>query len=217
MIRGLDGTTTLMDPSPPHQSSPHHADIQLRDRVLRGDREAAERLFERHVDTLYEFVHYRAGGDRGITEAVTQETLLTAYETLAAFEGRSSLHTWLCGIARNKIREHRRRRQPKRIEDVLADSDADIDAILAGIEREPLPDWVLEQEETAELVGATLSSLSPEYREALVGKYVDGLSVAQLGERAGKSEKAAESSLHRARLAFSKVFQLLAKNRGEIA
>ena len=93
---------------------------------------------------------------------------------------------------------------------------SDIDAILTNIEREPLPDWVLEQEETAELVGATLSSLPPEYREALVGKYVDGLSVAQLGERVGKSEKAAESALHRARLAFSKVFQVIGKERGEI-
>ena len=31
----------------------------------------------------------------------------------------------------------------------------------------PLPDWILEQRETRELVGATLSSLSPDYRRAL--------------------------------------------------
>ena len=198
-------------------SDPHAEDARLRDSILAGDRAAAEGLFRRQLEPLYEFVHYRVGRERALAEDVVQETFVTAFQGLERFDARSSLFTWLCGIARNKIREHRRRRQPKRIEDVLADSDADIDAILAGIEREPLPDWVLEQEETAELVGATLSSLSPEYREALVGKYVDGLSVAQLGERAGKSEKAAESSLHRARLAFSKVFQLLAKNRGEIA
>lgn len=203
--------------SEPQAPDPHLADAELRDTILAGDRAAAEGFFRRQLEPLYEFVHYRVGRERALAEDVVQDTFVTAFERLAGFDARSSLHTWLCGIARNKIREHRRKLRPKRIEDVLRDSDADIDSILSGIEREPLPEWVLEREETAELVGATLSSLPPDYREALVSKYVDGLSVAQIGARAGKSEKAAESVLHRARLAFSRVFQLLAKNRGETA
>lgn len=198
-------------------TDPHAEDAQLRDSILAGDRVAADGFFRRQLEPLYEFVHYRVGRERALAEDLVQETFVTAFERLAGFDARSSLHTWLCGIARNKIREHRRKRQPRRIEDILADSDADIDAILAGVEREPLPDWVLEREETAELVGATLSCLSPDYREALVSKYVDGLTVAQIGARAGKTEKAAESRLQRARLAFSRVFQLLARQRGEIA
>ena len=190
-------------------------DRALRDTILDGDGQAAEQLFRRELEPLYEFVHYRVGRRRELAEEVVQDTFLTAFQRLAAYDGRSSLHTWLCGIARNKIREQRRARRPRALEDVLADSDADIDAFLLDIEREPLPEWVIEREETAELVGATLSSLPPDYREALVAKYVDGLSVAQIGARAGKSEKAAESTLHRARLAFSRVFQLLAKERGE--
>jgi len=176
----------------------------------------AEEFFRRHLDPLYEFVHYRVGRRQAVAEDVVQETFLTAFQRLSSFDGASSLHTWLCGIARNKIREERRVRKPKPIEDVLQGSDAEIDSILLDIEREPLPEWVLERKETAELVGATLSSLPPDYREALVGKYVDGLSVAEIGGKRGKSEKAAESTLHRARLAFSRVFQLLARERGEL-
>lgn len=199
-----------------HAPDIHLEDASLRDSILDGNREAADGFFRRHLDPLYEFVHYRVGRQRALAEDVVQETFLTAFEQIGRFDARSSLHTWLCGIARNKIREHRRKRQPSAIEDVLAASDADIDAILQGIEREPLPDWVIEREETAELVGATLSSLPPDYRDALVAKYIDGLSVAQVGSQVGKSAKAAESTLTRARLAFSKVFQLLAKNRGEL-
>ncbi len=195
----------------------HTADERLRDSILAGDREAAEGFFRRELEPLYEFVHYRVGRERALAEDVVQDTFVTAFERLAGFDARSSLHTWLCGIARNKIREYRRKLRPKPIEDVLAGSDADIDAILSGIGREPLPDWVVEREETSELVGATLSSLPPDYREALVSKYIDGLSVAQIGDQVGKSEKAAESTLHRARVAFSRVFQHLAKERGEIA
>ncbi|MFT7667334.1 MAG: RNA polymerase sigma-70 factor (ECF subfamily) [Planctomycetota bacterium] len=197
-------------------SESHIDDALLRDAILSGDRQAAEGLFRRQLEPLYEFVHYRVGRDRAMAEDVVQDTFLAAFEGLSRFDARSSLHTWLCGIARNKIREQRRKLKPVPIADVLEAADGDIDSILEGIDREPLPDWVIEHEETAELVGATLSSLPPDYREALVAKYVDGLSVAEIGSRGGKSEKAAESTLTRARLAFSRVFQLLAVKRGEV-
>ncbi len=192
-------------------------DLSLRDRILSGDRASAEGFFRGHLGALYEFVHYRVGGNRALAEDVVQDTFLTALERLRAFDGRASLHTWLCGIARNKIRAQRRARRPARMEDVLAEADPEIEAILMGIDREPLPEAVLERAETSELVGATLSSLPPEYRDALVQKYVDELPVAEIARRAGKNEKAAESTLHRARLAFGRIFSLLAKKRGGLA
>lgn len=196
---------------------PFQADLTLRDALLTGDREAAEDFFRRHLETLYEFVHYRVGGDRAAAEDLVQDTFLTAIDRLRAFDGRSSLHGWLCGIARNKIRAHRRRLRPVRMEDVLAEADPEIEAILLAIDREPLPDAVLEREETKELVGATLSSLPPDYREVLVAKYVEELSTAEIAARAGRNEKAAESTLARARAAFGRVFTLLVKKRGGLA
>ena len=38
-------------------------------------------------------------------------------ERLEAFDGRSSLHGWLCGIARNKLRAQRRRHTLVRVEE----------------------------------------------------------------------------------------------------
>lgn len=189
-------------------------DPELVDRILAGDREAAQELYARHLDGLYEFVHYRLSGDRTLVEDVVQDTFLVAVESLAAFDRRSSLHTWLCGIAKNKIRTHRRRRRPVPLEEVLEDSALEIDRILAEVEREPLPDEVLERAETRELVGATLSSLPPDYKRALIAKYVDGSSVAEIAAAAGKSVKSAESTLARARAAFARVFGLLARRRG---
>jgi RNA polymerase sigma factor (sigma-70 family) len=192
----------------------HRDDLLLRDRILDGDRKAAEDLFQRHLDSLYEFVHYRLGGDRAGTEDVVQDTMLVALEGLAGFDGRSSLHTWICGIAKNKIRAQRRKRRPLPLEDVLEESQAEIDSILARIESEPLPEWVLEEKETRELVGATLSSLPPDYRRALSLKYIDGHSVADMAARDGRSVKAMESLLVRSRTAFARVFELVARRRG---
>jgi len=192
-------------------------ELRLRDRILGGDSEAADHFFQRHLDTLYEFVHYRVGGDRGLAEDLVQDTMLEGVRHLARFDGRSTLHTWLCGIAKNKIREWRKKRRPVPVADLLDETDGEIEAILAEVDREPLPEWVLERSETRELVGATLSSLPPDYRSVLVAKYIDGQSVSEIGRGLGRGEKAAESVLSRARLAFSRVFQLLSKERGELS
>jgi RNA polymerase sigma-70 factor (ECF subfamily) len=193
---------------------PYQSDVDLRDRIIGGDRAAAEALFQRFLEALYEFVYYRVGGDRELCESIVEDTLLTAFENLRGFEGRSSMHTWMCGIAKNKIRSQRRVRRPKPIADVLADADDEIDAILLGIEAEPLPEEVLERRETRELVGATLSSLPPEYRAVLIDKYVAELTVSEIASKTRRGGKATESLLHRARAAFVRVFELLARRRG---
>jgi RNA polymerase sigma-70 factor (ECF subfamily) len=192
----------------------HTRDIVLRDRILAGERAAAEVLLSEHLDPLYQFVHWRLGDDVHGVEDLVQDTFLAALQKMDGFDGRSSLHTWLCGIAKNKIRGARRIRAPRSLQDALEEADPEIDRILAEVAREPLPDHVLERKETRELVGATLSSLPSEYARALVEKYVEGLSVSQIAKSRGKGEKAVESLLTRARTAFARVFELLAKKRG---
>lgn len=192
-------------------------DRDLQRRLTAGERAAGAELVERHLGPLYEFVHYRLGGDRSAVEDVVQETFVVALQSIASFDGRSSLHSWLCGIAKNKVRGERRKAKPRPLADVLDDSDAEIDAILEQIDREELPDQVLEARETRELVGAALASLPLDYREALLAKYVHGRSTAELASASGKGVKAAESLLHRSREAFARVFQLLSKERGGLA
>ncbi|MFN0206645.1 MAG: RNA polymerase sigma factor [Planctomycetota bacterium] len=191
-------------------------DLQLRDRVVRGDREAAEKLFRDVFDPLYEFTYYRVGCDRNLAETIVQDTLTTGFEKLKDFEGRSTIHAWLFGIAKNKIRSMRRARRSKSIDELLEDASPEIDAILMKIEKEPLPDKVMECKETRELVGATLSSLPPNYREILIAKYIDDMQVNEIANKKGHGFKATESLLQRARVAFARVFELLAKKRGEL-
>src|SRR5262249_34118339 len=61
------------------------------------------------------------GGVRADAEDGVQETWLRAARSLAAFEGRSAIPTWLVGIAINCARERLRGRpQPSSPVDVLA-------------------------------------------------------------------------------------------------
>jgi RNA polymerase sigma-70 factor (ECF subfamily) len=192
------------------------SDPWLRGELVARAAGSTGRLLEQHLEPLYAFVHFRLGGRREEVEDVVQETFAAALSGIGAFDGRSSLHSWLCGIAKNKIRASRARARPRSLEQALEESDPEIDAILAQVAREPLPEQVLERKETRELVGATLSSLPQDYREALLSKYVEGLSTEELARRAKKSPKAAESTLTRARSAFARVFELLAQRRGGV-
>ena len=62
------------------------------------------------------------------------------------------------------------------------------------------------------MVGATMSQLPPNYREALEAKYVMGKSVRDMAQAMSVSEKSVESQLTRARKAFRATFLALTRN-----
>src|SRR5580693_7145236 len=95
-----------------------NATVQGADLISRaraGDGDAFRRLTEPHHRELQ--VHcYRMLGSFQDAEDALQDTLLTAWQGLARFEGRASLRTWLYRIAINRCLSARRsasRRQAK--------------------------------------------------------------------------------------------------------
>jgi len=74
--------------------------------VARGDEGAFRALYERHTPFLLRFVlRLIADSERSEAEDVLQETWIRAVERFHDFERRSSLRTWLHGIAFNVVRE----------------------------------------------------------------------------------------------------------------
>jgi RNA polymerase sigma-70 factor (ECF subfamily) len=61
------------------------------------------------------------------------------------------------------------------------------------------PPQQLESLERAAVIRAALFRLTEDYRDVLVKKYVDGFSVREIADRDGRSTKAVESLLTRAR------------------
>ena len=64
-----------------------------------------------------------------------------------------------------------------------------------------------EERELEEAVNLALNSLSQRYRAALILRYLDDLSVSEVGEAMELSYKATESVLSRARVAFAKAYE----------
>jgi len=191
------------------ESKERSEDASLVSALVRGDDGASDRLVSEHADAVFEFILYRAGRQRDIAEDLAQETLLTALDRIDRFDGRSSLRTWLLGIAKNKVRESLRARRARPLSEILVSSDDEVLTHLARIESEPLPDDALEREETRAFVGATLASLPESYRTALTERYIVGRTVPETALAQGRAVKAAESTLHRARRAFRDAFTAL--------
>src|SRR3954453_23655880 len=128
-------------------------------------------------------------GDPQSADDLTQETFLRAFGALHRFEGRSSVRTWLFGIARRVCADALRSRRRRRL--TLVRDTADLEA--AGTEG--LVDPVAE----GSVVGDLLARLEPDRREAFVLTQLLGLSYAEAAEVAGCPVGTIRSRVARAR------------------
>jgi RNA polymerase sigma-70 factor (ECF subfamily) len=152
------------------------------------DEAAFRDWYERALPRVYRFLLARCGGDPALAEDLTQQTFLEAIRHSEQFQGRSDLITWLCAIGRRKLVDHHRRRQrdERRARRLVAESSARTDAAL----------------ELVAEVRAILDGLPPDQRLALIYRYLDQLSVAEIARLLRRTESATESLLSRAREAF---------------
>ncbi len=192
------------------EHAPEQDEMALVKAVLAGDARALENFQRLLLTPCYRFVFYRLGGNADEVEEVVQDTFVSALESLHRFRGDSSLFTWTCSIAKFKIAALIRNRSREKLSRVLLGSDEQIEAMLAKIEQQELPEEILMRAETEDLVGATMASLPPNYQALLTQKYVEQSAVQAIANRQGVSAKSVESTLTRARVAFRRTFGLLA-------
>jgi RNA polymerase sigma-70 factor (ECF subfamily) len=174
-------------------------DLVLAKRVAAGDETALAVFYERYADLLYAFIYHRLGGSRPDAEDVWQDTLLAALHSLLTYRGECRLFTWLCGIALHKIADHFRR-QGRAVTDVFSDvSEVQLSALCSSA---PLPEEVVMRQATRVRVVEALALLNEDYRTALVARYADERGVGEVAQMLGRTYKATESLLSRARAAF---------------
>jgi RNA polymerase sigma-70 factor (ECF subfamily) len=109
---------------------PQPEDARLVSRALEGDTEAFAMLFDRYA-RLVRALAWDAGHDWAVVQDLTQECFLRAYRHLASLRKPEHFRYWLTGIARQLVRETRRRR----LHEHLDEEDA-----VAGAETKTLDD-----------------------------------------------------------------------------
>lgn len=196
----------MMNRMPPH-SEP---EIDFR-RLRRRKKEEVERWFDRFADPVYGFIFYRVGRDADLAGEVAQETFVTALETIHRFDpARGEMFPWLTYIARNCIRKAlRRRNKNSPLPDFWKTVDHKLSRAVAELDTTILPEELLEQKETAELVRMALTHLPFRYQVALRRHYFEELSLYEMASLEGTSEGAMKVLLHRARQAFRNAFETI--------
>jgi RNA polymerase sigma-70 factor (ECF subfamily) len=177
--------------------------------LRRRSPDAVAAWFDAFSDAIYTFVFYRVGRDRDLAADVTQDTFVTALRTIGRYDpARGAMFPWLTYIARNAIRKtlrHSRRYQP--LDALWVTIDERLVAGLRTLDDTPLPESVVERQETGEIVRMALSQIAPAHQRIIGEHYFRERSIKDMAETVQTSEGAIKVRLHRARLAFKTAFE----------
>jgi RNA polymerase sigma-70 factor (ECF subfamily) len=135
-------------------------------------------------------------------EEVCQEAVLKAFSNLSSFRAESKFSTWLVQITYNEARMKLKKARPhlyESIDDQQQNQEGDFWPKDYADWR-PIPSELLEQNEIRQAVQDAINSLSPSYREVLVLRDVQHLSIKETSTILGISEPNVKTRLHRARL-----------------
>lgn len=185
-----------------------HGERRLVQRLQEGDEAAFRSFFATYFPRLFRFALYRLDGDADRAEDVAQTTLTKALDKLDSYRGEAALFTWLCTFCRHEVSAVYQRER-RELVTLIEDEPQARAALESLIDTGAEPDTAAQRAELARLIKVTLDSLPSAYGDALEWKYIDGLSVREIGERLGSGAKAAESLLTRARSAFRDGFTTL--------
>jgi RNA polymerase sigma-70 factor (TIGR02960 family) len=194
------------------------ADLMSRARA--GDGDAFRELTEPHLRELQ--VHcYRMLGSFQDAEDALQDTLLTAWQGLAGFEGRASLRTWLYRIATNRCLDARRAasRRPAKEWDVPGVEPPEPTRLGEVVWLQPYPDALLEgaagvppgpeaRYERAEAISlafvTALQVLPPRQLAVLVLRDVLGFHASEVAGMLDSTVESVTSALKRARASLQR-------------
>ena len=211
-MKGLNGKVTVVP------GGTLQADLISKARA--GDSDAFRQLIEPHRRELQ--VHcYRMLGSLQEAEDALQDTLLTAWQGLAGFEGRASLRTWLYRIATNRCLNARRStsRRPAKEWDVPGVEPPEPTRLGEVVWLEPFPDALLqgaidvppgpearyEKTESISLAFVTaLQVLPPRQLAVLILRDVLGFHANEVAEMLESTVESVNSALKRARASLQR-------------
>ena len=177
-------------------------DVELLYGARRGDAEAWRTLYARYLPFVWRQAHTLLG-DPHAAEDVTSEVMLALLRNIDNLESEvPKLGGWLRTVVRCKVADHQRALIRARNKMAVAAGRLAAD----DAQTQPAPSVPLEVVETKSRVHLALDALPERQRIVLEWKYLDALSVREMAERLGETEKAVESVLYRARREFRRLF-----------
>jgi RNA polymerase sigma-70 factor (ECF subfamily) len=165
--------------------------------LRRRDPDLLDRLIEQYQHRLLRYLVYLTGR-RELAEDLFQETWIRVLERGHQYSDKYAFGTWLFAVARNLAIDHMRRKQPASLDGLLHDDsqndDAPFDVPATG--HASAFDLTLQREQH-EHIAAGMQHLPAEYREALVLRFQEGMSLDEIASVAGVPLGTVKSRIYR--------------------
>jgi RNA polymerase sigma-70 factor (ECF subfamily) len=164
--------------------------------VLLKDRKVTAEFVDRYADCLYSYILRRIQPQTEAIDDLVQEVFLAAWQNLKTFRAETALQYWLLGIARHKVEQYYRKRiceipLPDEMEEQLPQ--------LISI---PRYDEQLDLASVQAKTHRILAGMPETYRLVLLWRYLESRGAREMAELTGRTEKAIERLLSRARAQF---------------
>ncbi len=158
------------------------------------DPEAFGKLYELHVEKIYNYIYYRLG-NRHDAEDLTAKVFYRALNHIPRYHNRGRpFAAWLYRIAHNLVanwhRDHNRRQ-------IVA-----LEHLNLSTDKRQNPHHAAEKTDEWEILLDAIQELPPERQKLLTLKFVEKMSNAEIGELMGRSEGAIKSLYHRTLLSL---------------
>lgn len=190
---------------------------ELVERAQKGDETAFEVLVTDNEKRIYNLCRRLTGNPEDAAE-LTQEAFLNAWRGLSRFQGESSFSTWLYRLASNACIDFLRKEKRRQNLSMTVSLDDEEEARQVELPDERYaPERELERTEVRQAVAAGLERLTPEHRQVLVMREINGLSYAEIGAVLGLEEGTVKSRIARARNALRKVLTERGNFFGELS
>jgi RNA polymerase sigma-70 factor, ECF subfamily len=167
------------------------------------DMELLADLVERCQHRLVRYLLYLTGR-RDYAEDLAQETWIRLLQRGSQYNGRQRFDPWLFAIARNLAIDYLRRKR-KGLE--AASLPDDRDEILLVSSSGPSPFEAAARSEDAIRLAGQLQILSPLYREALLLRFQEDLSLAEIAQVLGAPVTTVTSRIYRGLAALRSAFE----------
>jgi RNA polymerase sigma-70 factor, ECF subfamily len=169
-------------------------------RCLHGDEDAWETIVRAYAGRIFG-LSYRYTGRREEAEDLTQEIFIRIYQSLGSFHMETgSFTSWALKLSRNLIID--RYRRSRRFQQ--CGGSPEIEAMHLEDENRPGPQRNFEQAEASRVLREALRSLSPENKEAIILRDLQGMGYQEMAEVLGVPEGTVKSRINRGRLALAR-------------
>jgi RNA polymerase sigma-70 factor (ECF subfamily) len=175
-------------------------DDRLLERARQKDRDAIRLIIKQHNQRLYRIARAIVRNDSD-AEDVLQEAYARAFAGLDGFRGEARLGTWLARIVTNEALGSLRRRRPT-IDIGAVSMSPTLSAQVIPFpdaNRVPDPETTMVQSEIRTLLERAIDKLPSAFREVLIARLVEGMSVAETAELFRIPPQTVKTRLFRAR------------------